>query len=434
NMAPVQLLPDILVHLFASFDVSIPDLLLCERVCKQWYTIIRSSHVQIWKAKLVRGFPEGCYPVLYGEENYRDVATLWWAWMRLGNGGEVREFEVMEGVEELRGSEGLMRRSGGVVLDLTTAHALGLPYPCGVRPTGQVVIENDSANKKPSPDDTHIDTVFTESSIISSPIQNLAYDVIYKRPNIAVCDPPDGSVNFELRHWDTGNATLSPVLPLRGHNHFICGSQLSIEYGTGTSRFNIIYSSTTSSTISLHCTYSIESLCAMTESLVAHIPAGIPGTLRLMRLKDRQQLASYTLPIDERCDWIELTRFFIILVCRRDCWVFDMKLNLLYKLPYEFAVPVNNVERQCVLTLTEDWGILFAAIQPRMDVFRILCPKLRSYRTLVTPLEGNEEEKRKGYYFSTIEYPVDGKGRRTGGVGKNRYYWRWLEGNDRVDE
>ncbi|KAJ3043572.1 hypothetical protein HDV00_004672 [Rhizophlyctis rosea] len=71
---------DVLITIFATFPV--PTLLRCEQVCRQWCDISRKETAAIWKPKLVTAFPDGCLPVLWGRENWRDVVCLWWAWGR----------------------------------------------------------------------------------------------------------------------------------------------------------------------------------------------------------------------------------------------------------------------------------------------------------------------------------------------------------------
>ncbi|KAJ3034191.1 hypothetical protein HDV00_005361, partial [Rhizophlyctis rosea] len=111
-MATLQTFPDILITLFAHPSLSVADLFKCERVCQQWLQLLRAGQNQIWKQKLVEAFPEGCLPVLYGHEVWRDVAVLWCAWRRPWTPAEEVAYLEGEYIEELEPGKVLPRKAG----------------------------------------------------------------------------------------------------------------------------------------------------------------------------------------------------------------------------------------------------------------------------------------------------------------------------------
>ncbi|KAJ3035567.1 hypothetical protein HDV00_003666 [Rhizophlyctis rosea] len=420
-MATVQTLPDILIHLFSSPNVSVADLLKCERVCRQWCALIRNNQVQIWRAKVVEEFPEGCLPVRYGEEVWRDVAILWWAWRRLGSSGRGMEVNPVGEGRLLGGSETLTRRGDGVVRELASAHSpdFSHPYPFAVRPTGDSILQMSDINLPK----VLFDNVFTPKKVISRPTQHFKSPVLVNhiRSNVIECTTPDGGVGYE--DWVASQRKALP--PLAGADTtVICRNQILR-----------VHTRTDETPTAIIKTFSIENPsfvierrtgphwpeAAINETVLAYIPKPFAQTLYLVRLKDNKQLASYSLPREllYYTD-IRITRFIVLIWCHPDLLIFDMKLNLLCKLPCPIRLPGR--EREYEFLKVEDWMIIW---ERGFDEFLVFDPMEGSYQVVRHPdeSEGNDD----GYQFSTIEYPIDEKGRRTGARGVVQHYWRWLK-------
>ncbi|KAJ3038521.1 hypothetical protein HDV00_000526 [Rhizophlyctis rosea] len=74
---------DIIITILSLTPV--PALLRCEQTCSSWSRTIRSRTTEVWKPKLIDTFPEGCLPVRYGMESWRDLVLDIWAWETIGD-------------------------------------------------------------------------------------------------------------------------------------------------------------------------------------------------------------------------------------------------------------------------------------------------------------------------------------------------------------
>ncbi|KAJ3051776.1 hypothetical protein HK097_007217 [Rhizophlyctis rosea] len=70
----------LLLLILARADI--PTTLRSELICKKWASVIRRRTEAVWRPKLVRAFPSGCLPVLYGNETWRDIACIYHSWSR----------------------------------------------------------------------------------------------------------------------------------------------------------------------------------------------------------------------------------------------------------------------------------------------------------------------------------------------------------------
>ncbi|KAJ3035568.1 hypothetical protein HDV00_003667 [Rhizophlyctis rosea] len=422
-MAIIQTLPDILLHLFAYPSITVSDLLKCELVCRQWHTLIHQYQVLIWRAKLVEGFPKECLPVLHGEEVWRDIAILWWAWKSLGS---VDELVDLDGSSEVRDSQMLMRKSDGVIRDLTTANSATSNghWFYALQPNGLVYVKVG--------EETRTDTVFTDNIPIPSTLQlKAATSMKYIRPKILELDNPI-SISMVYRNLDSGKVGVMPDPSPWYYSRTICGSRLKIEYGTDTDGDSAILKvfSTDDRSKDFQTTVRKPSHSMLNESILAclHRSYSYGALLLLVSIKDGTQLASYTFH-DTVPEQAQITRFTVIADCstnpswvENEFWIFDLKLNLLCKL----GIPLLAAERKFNFfeARAEDWmlclvgGAHYAVLDPFIRRFRLLGVPASA----VDPVRGVQG----GYHFSTIEYPVDKKGKRTGARGLNRYYWRWL--------
>ncbi|KAJ3037720.1 hypothetical protein HDV00_001369 [Rhizophlyctis rosea] len=423
-MATLTTFPDILILLFSLPNISVPNLLKSERVCKQWCTLIRNNQVQIWKSKLAAGFPEGCFPVRYGEENWRDVAVLWWAWRSLGSGGERVDLPVDTSgdAEVVKDGKGLSRRSDGVVRDLTNATSfLFAEYVRGVRPIGETVLSHSPS------DSLSIDTVLKDAETVARPIQHLAPDINFKRSSFVGRKPPNNKTFYEI--WASGDPSPTSLPHWEDNPKTICGSHLSVEStetqpsGDDNHHIRIFPLDRASSPIHI-CTGHEEYIrYAMNESILVYIPQDPPRDLLLVRLTTKQRIASCHLPHVPLDAGVELTRFNVFYWNLDVYWVCDLKLNLLYQFPNHMAIP-SNPKMTWYPWEAADWTVIHYVFNGPKDRLVVLDPKMRRYRLLSTAYPPNEP---RGYLFTTIEYPIDDEGKRTGAGGVNRYYWRSAE-------
>ncbi|KAJ3036350.1 hypothetical protein HDV00_002823 [Rhizophlyctis rosea] len=383
-MPDVQTLPDILLLLFASPTSSVADLLKCERVCKQWCTLIRSNQIQIWKQKLVDGFPKGCLPVLYENELWRDAAVLWWAWRAPWVEDEDGEMfalsKVDEEVEEVKFPKTLRRRGGGIVRDLATV----IPVSCNVVPRslrsdGQIVLLVHSRCSVP----VRIDVLFAETKSTARPISNVACEIDYLRTNIIGKQLNDG--NLALETWDTGTSITHPAPYTRVHA--ICGSQVLVYPNAEALKCKVIsLDDRTSATVTLDSKQS----GAINQTFLAYIaprfdPDDTTFHLILLSLLNKQQIASFFLQGNRTTPpIIYMTRFNIFCDYDDKCWVFDFNLTLMYKLP-KF---LNTGRYVSILRGATDFGLIFLKHLSASDFLWILDGKTRVCRHVPLPCDG----------------------------------------------
>ncbi|KAJ3033319.1 hypothetical protein HDV00_006509 [Rhizophlyctis rosea] len=435
-MTDILTLPDFLILFFSHPDVTVPALLKYERVCKQWCTLIRRHQKEVWRSKLVAAFPEGCLPVLYGQETYRDVAVLWWAWCRPWVVTSEDRITIVPGevVEEIGVAETLGRTSGGFTRDMTSVirtSALDCE-PKGCRPDGQVVVRRYD---KPL---CSIDTVFTETKATARTVTDVEH-VEFLRTSILVRQPNINNKTVTYEDWDSGSLIAQqPDVP---YDSTLCGNHITMLHDHRS--WDLFSVKNLSSRITTGSIFVVnETICAKLD------PNPHPCRLTLTRLIDRTQIATYDLPQSESDIWvIDLTRFNVVLVNHftRHIWVFDMKLNLLYKLSTRMR-DEGLGDRFWGMDV-DDWGMRRMECDHEWaDIgFAFFDPKTRVYHRRPRPetlaladkkegesieeifgLSDNDDYKR-GYYLTTIEYPVDEEGKRTGAGGKTRLYWRWVE-------
>ncbi|KAJ3031887.1 hypothetical protein HDV00_008098 [Rhizophlyctis rosea] len=411
-MASFPTLPDILIHIFASDRISVTDLLEFEGVCRLWHTIIRNSQVQIWKAKLVDGFPEGCCPVLYGSENGRDVAALW--------------------------------------RDLTNAWSESSPQTHGVRPNGQTILKLHDGDTTIT-----IDTVFTDSASSSVTPQHLTSDIKYVRPNIVARALEENNITYH--EWDTNNLIPSPPLPANCTNKIICGTRLSANKNDGIEGSFVVCSKVMSTSMYIpfrpnrrspslyrQLPYNTETsglftrlreyraltpnAYAINETALVYCRAKTVycAEIILVRIADDRQV-SYTLQHvgREECERMEITRFNVFYVGTSRVFVFDTRLNLRRVIERTMVQDFDGRYTVSSYVRADDWGLLFQCCKQGQHMFLVMEVKFGGLRLLRGPWKLGDG--RKGYYFSTMEYLVDGEGKRTGALGTPHHYWRWLD-------
>ncbi|KAJ3034530.1 hypothetical protein HDV00_004943 [Rhizophlyctis rosea] len=423
-MAAVETLPDILLLLFAHPSLSVPDLLTC------------AGQHQIWRQKLVEAFPEGCLPVLYEREIWRDLATLWWAWRRPWTPGQTVAETTLEEVEV----GDVLPRKVGVVRDLTAVRDFGSMRggAKGGRWDGQIVIAGIAVWPTKNSIKPKIDVVFEETPTTVRPVQNISRRCIFQRTDIITSLSVERQQHeITAQDWDTGKV-LARIPVKSSFDCNICGHYMW-ERNEKEVRFFSLDGNFANSTSIQPFQPRFHERCAplhaFNETVFAWVspaPAsGLFSHLNIARLLVRKTVASFRLSPWSHSKGLELTRLNVFLkFSDGDCWVFDLKLNPLYTCA-EFA-PARIFDWMAVGGVGKNdmynWD---PKTQTRKDCKvpkRLVSTGLRNGDWESISVRGMAEWTNKGsYFFSVIEYPVDDTGRRTGAGGTSCYYWRWLE-------
>ncbi|KAJ3025060.1 hypothetical protein HDV00_000400, partial [Rhizophlyctis rosea] len=213
-----------------------------------------------------------------------------------------------------------------------------------------------------------IDAVFSETAATTRQIPNVAEDsTCWSNGLIFVaCKSPKSRLKVTCENLDTGDLSASPPLPPNATITFICGSYISTEDrdATDDTHVEIISINNPSSRIHLYPCPAYPVHYAFNETLLAHIkddPAHVPRPkLNLVRLKDKQQIASCWLSNEESIEILDITRFHVFVAERNVCWVFDLKLNLLCTLPRYVTVWDNGVQGEYELSKpATDWMVYY---------------------------------------------------------------------------
>ncbi|KAJ3036096.1 hypothetical protein HDV00_003072 [Rhizophlyctis rosea] len=392
-MATLATLPDLLILVFAHPAVTIPDLLACEKVCKQWGTLIRNNSVQIWKLKIVKGFPDGCLPVLYGSENWRNVAALWWAWRR----PMVRR---PKGAADLRDSTGLRRRSDGVVRDLATMTGGVQKYEVAaqaIRPEGRLIIESLLGWYFSEP--PFVDTVFAD--IPARQIEDIFSGIRYVRTthvlrHIEPCDIHYGWGTVEegkecsvvIEDWEFDTNDMSIPIGDACSTWVIGSNVLQFETSQQDALFTI--RSIRDLSLRFEGRRSAPSkmriaFAAANETVIAYITQhhGGPLTLCVSRLSDQKLIASYILTVVD-CTKLWITRFNVFLVAKlvhsfQSLMVFDFELNLL---------STHRQSPKHVMVEPNDWCIYWRTphhAKPEEEEVVVLDAKKRTWAYIPSP-------------------------------------------------
>ncbi|KAJ3030825.1 hypothetical protein HDV00_008645 [Rhizophlyctis rosea] len=423
-------LPDFLIILFAHPAMALPDLLKCEQICKQWWTIIQSNQ-PLFRQKLVDNFPAGCLPVPYGNECWHDVACLWWAWKRPWAPPPISDGIV----EACHHGETKSRASDGVVRDVTGhLHTFEDAITVqAVRADGQVLLRGSSPFLQES--QSWIDVIFEETQQNARPITDLLISPSESiRPTAIARQPPD-STTVIYENWDTGEIIAELPNGMGG----VYGSH-TVEYppfsdsmgGFESDNVNIIPLNNPTNPLTITLAdihwYNI----TINETLVAYIGDINPGDpsksiqITLTNLATKRTVATFPLDRNTMAQaHLHLTRFnFFLIHYAGDCMVFDLNLTLLYTIPISYEV---RGFQYCLEKVT-DWGVFFYPEDydlrdDNTQFFEVLVwdPRRRTLQRLgLYELEASPA----GYLFSTVEYPVDSEGKRTGAGGTTKMYWR----------
>ncbi|KAJ3044338.1 hypothetical protein HDV00_002658 [Rhizophlyctis rosea] len=442
-------LPDVpLVQIFTLS--SVPTILTCERVCKQWSTVIRVTQTtQIWKQILLPHFPPGCVPEPFGRENWRDVALLWFAWKKPWTGWRVTEPRVMEAIEVDR----------EVVRDLVAVPRFTLEgmQGLGVHVDGRALLDAKHCMYT-----GHL----TKSGIINDAIFSDATALPFGRQ---IDDVDDGMVPFSrtkfiprrsrktpnnriFENWQTGEVIGEVAVPkhrrydyLHGFYVAVCGDKQIFTLCDATQQFGkmnvinltrIVPSSERilpSFTIA-HRSNDMQPIVHNENFLVYTTPTGpytyggqlpqVPGGLHLVRLDTGHRIASA--PCWSPNPRLYLTSFNLFVASYRrpqTCDVYDLEsLQYLYTITPPPDAWINVLPND---QITFSWNDEEYWVG---DVFT------RRFQPIVIPhpdvwvpvIEFSRQMWRDGYAVFTTEYPVHPDGVRTGERGRMGYFWRRL--------
>ncbi|KAJ3038980.1 hypothetical protein HDV00_012738 [Rhizophlyctis rosea] len=451
-------IPDILILFFSHQQITVPDLLRSEQVCKQWCAVIRQEHVHIWKPKLF-GFPEGYCPALYGSESWRDLVSLWWAWRRPW----VPQKTEPDVLKEIGVGKTLMRKGGGFVRDVADAYTFsGSCFNVhGVRPDGQVVVRDRRVT-------THCAKIvhaFLETGISARPIHDVAlFDhrhtstivrMTAHRDTGAGSDGRTVSEDYVFEDWETGTAIATktkhklilwdvPRGAIRGSDVILKSVGMFRESIT-LKRFNVSSADDDHHEPNLRASpaYSNANLYSFNDSFTASIIA--PYIISLIPA-DNTKPMTYKLSLTPTS--IHLNRLNLFVFCRTECLVFDLCLTFLYTLPTPDA-PIatvspltNEIGDQMMFwhevfeNMPKSKKVAFIAgialLDPRTRTKQYVHPeeyvpnrKLRRGSSRLTR-KARKQKEWNAVYLMVVEYPVDGGGKRTGAAGVNRVYRRWI--------
>ncbi|KAJ3045929.1 hypothetical protein HDV00_006195 [Rhizophlyctis rosea] len=443
------IVPDVLILIFAQNSISIADLLWFEQVCKQRCTIIRLNPIQIWKPKLVQAYSRDCCPVLYGQENWRDVATLWLAWNRLWNWPSLEENVTT--VDEVGVSETLVRRKEGQMRDVVdyqcSVSARECSNPQGGRTDGRTIVKGIIR-----PGAASTDVLIAATKADTGPTLHDVVPTMYKRTKIVLRRPHKSN---DIVAEGVENAAVATRILKSSGIHSVCGDNALIKTGHGDVQLLSLNNATSVRTFPRNIVS-----YAMNETIVATIDSSRPNFVTLIRVSDNSEIASCAVGSAQA---VFMTRFNVFVeTSDQKLFVYDFQLNLLN--PGSDGWCWSKIsERYSIRGLKEgpiysrslsggcfgDWMMFFypfwcgddrcnlVVFEPKRRVFRRF---VRVGRKAPSPHAHGEAMKRwnaqnrasvvcsaVGYWFVTMEYPVDEEGRRTGAGGQTKVYWRWLE-------
>ncbi|KAJ3040515.1 hypothetical protein HDV00_010825 [Rhizophlyctis rosea] len=444
-MPNLATLPELLVPIFAS--ASVPTVLTCERVCKQWSIIIRSGFVeQVWKPKFVQAYPEDCVPVMRGNENWRDVALVWFAWWNPWK----PEWEEPTVLGEVGRGESLRRKEANVVRDLTNAFESGKGGPAllGSFISGEVLcIESPrDGNRKVKVDgvfnDSQTNQTFRPAHMGHWVHGHGHYSPQHVRTDFVACWSNGSKTN--MCHFQTGHV-LANVRVFHLRCPTVCGNfMVDVSFGVPSSVFV-----TSLRNSSIRFKYKDCQAVAFNETILAYaIKSNNPDctlSIHLVRLANQTRIFTYNAPKwrhGTTCTihYIRMSRFNLFLACTAPRYlkewieVLDFHGNHLYDIRTRHNYQIKS---SCLWDADgTDWDRELVMLAKKGESFTVFDP-IEGTKTLhllgggMGELEGGEGEvceMKQGYSFTVMEYPTDSEGKRTGARGVLKCYRRsWVD-------
>ncbi|KAJ3042078.1 hypothetical protein HDV00_008159 [Rhizophlyctis rosea] len=292
----LETVSELLASVFAKLPV--PALLTCERVCKQWSAIMRvAASTQVWKPKLVAGYPEGCLPVLRGRGNWRDVALISYAW-----GREWQPVDACEPIKVLDCDMGFDRTGNGVVQDVTScfdALPENVVFMMGSLESGEIIFTTDPDGTSPN---VYLDNIFADCRYPTGK-SDIDFQAIYLRPNAIVRRPETIARTQVFEDHKTGTKILERPYEPTTIAITICGDHI-IQDDTIPGPIGITFPSTTVITSIRNPSFHLEitdctSIC-FNETILAYNtrepdnPNPTPTT-HIIRISDQKLLGQHTL-------------------------------------------------------------------------------------------------------------------------------------------
>lgn len=340
------------------------------------------------------------------------MVILWFAWQ---SKWETTENGVVE-VTEIEEGEKLRRVGDGVVRDVCDVFsANNRPWASSFCPDGRVVLSDRKDQNETTKYLTSMDSTFAET-LPTRVIDNLQGCGTHRSDILALESDDKRSVLFQT--WDCDDTILK--LPARhGTYGTICGNVFVCETRSSETRiiFPILNPSCAIEVKHPECFCFNETLIAFGD--VDHVQK--IGRLRIVRIHDMKEIADIELPIYlliQRA--AKMTRFNIFLAYtdeghepyEKDTYaVFDLCGRRLHDLHLTVGPDLctDVVMENCFSF--EGW---ISADSP--DPLYLSNPVDRTNLWMVMRDAMEVGRMNDGYFFVTMEYPVDGDGVRTGGA------------------
>ncbi|KAJ3054845.1 hypothetical protein HK097_000651 [Rhizophlyctis rosea] len=431
---------DVFLLILAHPSITVPTLLRLERVCKRLCALIRDSPIQIWKTKLLRSrsFTPKCLPVLYGQENWRDVAVIWHTWGRQWVPSEVGVVDV----PQLHDGETLERCGNGILREVESIFRFstfpGPTYciPTAVHSSGRIALEKkypeDIQDGVKARDARHIRESCYDTVVAGA--EDLDWSRVHRnthflRSNLTLrITMQNGILMDNLRHVKTGEVLRKA--PREAQTALwqttILGDQYILEHWS----FSPPITPRTQCSITPingaydyflpheHC-YKFNETVGVT--IIWDNNNNSLPRLRLLRLADLKAVQEVTRDLTGGIECV--TRYNIFIQHWRrvnenqnelDCFqVYDVRLNHLYNIPS--GAMSSSVGLGDGLFATDSWtdrDMIWI-----YDPFQGTCSVLR---------KKSRDGQKSGlaYLVVVVEYPVDDFGVRTGAGGRHVVYYK----------
>ena len=442
----VQLIPHILEIILSHTDVQ--TLLRCEQASRYFNCLLRTgSSTQIWKTKLEREFPPACLPVLYGHENWRDLACTWHAWSTpwLPTDADVEHDDYWD-EEDLQLGDYFDRRENGVTRDLvdvvgnwTYNTTIMLTYPDGT------LIDQVRYLSSPRRGDSLITPILNAPApnLLNFPKRQFAE---YVRPTNMVIQYDKTTMRSIYSDINTGNTLCAfeagdypGMMRAQGSisTLFLCPNDL---HGVTTPTHLVDTNSGALFPINPpddeETLNDDDNLVVFNETLAAIARRIYPEidpphwTLTLHRISTQSVISQYTYPSDVQLINFCITRFHLLTIDQTNLETNSRKITVrnLKTLQSLYTLQIPDTDRLPTI-LTSNTAVLYGRstggtyiLDPiRKQKIRMTVPVLEH----VDVDEPADVCQMMGYAFVIREFEVDEQGRRKGGLGRDRVFWQW---------
>ncbi|KAJ3054818.1 hypothetical protein HK097_000743 [Rhizophlyctis rosea] len=376
----------------------VESVLNCEQACHLWKNVSRNDTSQVCLPKLIRAFPEGCAPKLYGKENWRDVAVLWYAWRRVGAVSPARI-----DVTELEEHEAFPLHHDGSKHQLTFVASHNSDIT-GVSLSGEVIYRT---NYRSSP--LHQWNVLSvPNRSIAVPSQQICTFVQAPKPYPEQFIKLAANVPSKLTADEAGLKIFGKVYDTYWHSY----NRTSDETNGDTTIF--------ADKESTPFQQPTNSLLAFNENVAAYFKKEIGDDgdmwrLHVLRLRDQislDRMVQIEGPFSHnpKIEKLLVTRFNILYFYGETCDVLDFQLRCCATLELPNLMTGAEVSGDGRFIVVHCTGYRLMLI----DVLK---------REKIVLING---EGRDGWFFGVLEYAVDEKGNRTGKLWDVKVYFRTI--------